>query len=283
MDIWSAILLGIIQGLTEFIPVSSTAHLILAHELLGVAKPADPHAFDTIIQAGTLLPVLLFFKDDWANLFRGLGRVVTRRKVGKEPGDRMAVLVAVASLPAFILGPLLERKVEQLASPEQHTAGYLVIGSALVGVGLLMWWVDHVSRKRRALEQLSTVDALAIGVGQATALIPGVSRSGATITAGLLTGLTREAAARFSFLISAPVLAAAVGYKTVKLLTRGSAMSASEWIALALGMVAAAVVGYASIKFLLAYLRRNSLGAFAYYRVVLGLFLIGLYIVQQGQ
>src|SRR5205814_6837261 len=120
----------------------------------------------------------------------------------------------------------------------------VIVGVALVGVGLLMWWVDWMARKRRTEEQLTQTDAVVIGLAQAVALIPGVSRSGATITAGLLTGLTREAAARFSFLISAPVMIAAVLFKLVTLARSHTSMPAGEWIALAMGMVAAAAVGY---------------------------------------
>lgn len=278
MDIWSSIILGIIQGLTEFIPVSSTAHLILANQLLPLSQPTDLHAFDTIIQAGTLLPLLIYFRADWAALLGGLLRVLKNRKVSRDAHERLAVLVAIGSIPAFVLGALLNKPIEALADVSEHPIGLVVIGGALVGVGVLMGWVDALARKKRTEEQLTEVDAVVVGVAQALALIPGVSRSGATITAGLLTGLTREAAARFSFLLSAPVLAGAVAFKLLKLAKAHEKMPGSEWVALGLGMVAAAVVGYASIAFLLRYLKQHSLAVFAWYRVVLGLFVIGLYV-----
>jgi undecaprenyl-diphosphatase len=276
VDIWSAIILGIIQGLTEYIPVSSTAHLIVVSEFLP-GRPTDPHAFDTIIQFGTVLPVLVYFRRDWLDLLRGFFRVVTRRRVSEDLNERLAVLVILASLPAAIFGVLLNKRVEALARVDENPAGYVIIGIALIGVGVLMWWVDAVARKQRELNQMAPVDAIFIGLAQAVALIPGVSRSGATITAGLCTGLTREAAARFSFLIATPVLLGAVAFKLRHLVSSPTPMPSGEWLALGLGTVAAAVVGYLSIAFLMAYLRRHSLALFAVYRVVLGLFLILLW------
>jgi undecaprenyl-diphosphatase len=280
LSIWSAIILGIVQGLTEYIPVSSTAHLILAQDL-GVRGPADPqiaHAFDTIIQFGTLLPVLIYFRAEWAQLLKGLLRVITQGRITRDPHERMAVLVVIASIPALVFGALLNQRVEAIADVADHPAGYAVIGSALIAVGLLMWWIDCVSRKRRTEAQLTRVDAVLVGLAQSVALVPGVSRSGATITAGLLAGLTREAAARFSFLISVPVMLAAVAFKTLKMLRGHAAVAGSDWLALAAGILVAAAVGYLSIAFLLNYLRRHSLGVFAWYRVMVGLFLIGLYV-----
>jgi undecaprenyl-diphosphatase len=280
LSILAAIILGIVQGLTEFIPVSSTAHLILAQQMLPDAHATDPHAFETIIQVGTLLPVLVYFRRDWIDLLRGLGRIFSNRRVSPDPHERMAVLILLATVPALLLGLAFNKKIEMLGDPEQYPVAYVVIGAALIGVGILMAWIDAISRKQRTLEQLTGADAAVIGVAQAVAIVPGVSRSGATITGGLLTGLTREAAARFSFLLSVPVMVAAVGYKTLKLLKEGAHMPHSEWIALGAGIIAAAIVGYFTIAFLLNYLRRHSLALFAWYRVALGLFLIGIYLMQ---
>src|SRR5689334_17983875 len=231
LNLWTAIILGIIQGLTEFIPVSSTAHLIIAPQILpGLATPTDPHAFDTIIQAGTLIPALLYFRRDWLDLLRGAARAIANRRIGRDPHERLALLVVIGTIPACVLGLLLNKKVEMLADVDHHPIGFVVIGLSLIGVGILMWWVDWTSRKKRTLEQLTEVDAAVVGLGQAVALIPGVSRSGATITTGLLTGLTREAAARFSFILYAPVMVAATGYKTLQVLRSHAPMSHSEWL-----------------------------------------------------
>jgi undecaprenyl-diphosphatase len=278
LNLWSAIVLGIIQGLTEFIPVSSTAHLIIAPELLpNIATPTDPHAFDTIIQAGTLIPALLYFRKDWLELLAGAWRIIVNRRIGRDPHERLALLVLIGTIPACVLGLLVNKRVEKIADVHANPVGYLVIGMSLVVVGVLMWWIDAVSRKKRTIEQLTEVDAVAIGLGQAVALIPGVSRSGATITTGLMTGLTREAAARFSFILYAPVMLAATGFKALQVLHSHAAMPKSEWFDLFVGMIAAAIIGYLCIAFLLNYLRRHSLGVFAAYRVFVGLFLIGLW------
>ena len=278
MNLWSAIVLGIIQGLTEFIPVSSTAHLIIAPELLpNIATPSDPHAFDTIIQAGTLIPALLYFRKDWLELLAGAWRILMNRRVSRDPHERLAVLVLIGTIPACVFGLFLNKKVEWLADVHAHPIGFLVIGLSMLVVGILMWWIDWSARKKRTMEQLTEVDAAVIGIGQAVALIPGVSRSGATITTGLLTGLTREAAARFSFILYAPVMVAATGYKALQVLHSHTPMPKGEWFDLFAGMIAAAIVGYLCIAFLLNYLRRHSLGVFAGYRVFVGLFLIGLW------
>jgi undecaprenyl-diphosphatase len=281
LTILQSLYLGIIQGLTEFLPISSTAHLILAPDLapkfLGFTSH-PPHAFDVVIQSGTLLAVLFYFRHDWARLFRGGIELLKERTVDDDLDRKMALLVILGCIPAGIAGLLLQKKVEPLADPQQHPASYLVMGIALIGVGLIMAWADRVSRKQRAIKNMSTGEALFVGVAQATALIPGVSRSGSTITAGLMMGLTREAAARFSFLLSAPIMLVATAWDGVKLM-RGH-LPGAEAIpisAVVVGILAAAIVGFLCIHFLLEYLRKRSLWAFVFYRVVLGVFLIMLY------
>src|SRR5262249_39466715 len=170
------------------------------------------------------VPVLVYCRRDWIELLRGLGRVFSNRRVSSDPHERMAVLILLATVPALLLGLAFNKKIEMLGDPEQYPGAYVVIGAALIGRGILMAWIDPISRQQRTLEQLTGADAAVIGVAQAVAIVPGVSRSGATITGGLLTGLTREAAARFSFLLSVPVMVAAVGYKTLKLLKEGAHM-----------------------------------------------------------
>jgi len=284
LNVQQSLVLGLIQGLTEFIPVSSTAHLILAPQLLSISEPRPEiaHTFDTCIQLGTVLPVLIYFRSDWASLLMGLFRVLKQRKVTQDPFERLAILLLLGSLPAGILGLAFEKKIEYLARPGEFPAAYLVIGISLILVGLLMVWSDRAGEKGRPLETVRTSDALLVGLAQAAALIPGVSRSGATMTAGLFAGLTREAAARFSFLLMTPIMLAATGYKGLKLALQGpGALTSGEWSGMLLATVVAAVSGYGAIAFLLGWLRTRSLGAFALYRLLLGSFAIAYYFYQK--
>jgi undecaprenyl-diphosphatase len=275
--------LGIIQGLTEFIPVSSTAHLILAPEVFGIAPLRDDiaHTYDTFIQIGTVLPVLLYFWRDWLKIIAAGWRVVRHWSVANDPDERMAVCLMVGSVPAGAAGLLLEKHVELLAQPQRFPPAYLCIGGALVLVGILMWVVENAGRKSREIEHLRWPDALLMGIAQAVAIWPGVSRSGATMTAGLMLGLTREAAARFSFLMMAPIMVAAAGYKATKIIGGHEHLTAGEWAGMLLATAVAAVTGYVAIAFLLRWLRTRTLAFFSAYRIVLGAFVIGLYFLQR--
>jgi undecaprenyl-diphosphatase len=186
--------------------------------------------------------------------------------------------VVFGCIPAGIAGLLLQKKVEALAHPQQNPVSYLVMAMTLISVALLMAWVDRVSRKTRTLKNLGTSEALFVGMAQAVALIPGVSRSGATITAGLVTGLTREAAARFSFLLSAPITLVATAYGCYKLVSHsGPPAEAISAGAFAVGILASGIVGWACIHFLLEFLKKRSLWIFVWYRMVLGVFLLVLW------
>lgn len=273
MNVQQSLLLGIIQGLTEFIPISSTAHLVLTPQFVPMPQPS--HTFDVALHAGTLLAVMLYFWRDWITLGRGLLRTVAERRVGNDPQRRLGVLVLLSCVPAGIAGVFLNDTVEHLSQPRENPVGLLVIGISLLVVGLLMWWADAYARKSRVETSIRGFDAAFIGLAQAVAIIPGVSRSGATITAGLITGLTREAAARFSFLMVAPVIGGAVLLKGTKMLEAG--IPPAEQLSLAVGVGAAAVSGFLCIRFLLGYLRHASMGIFVGYRMLLGTFLIALY------
>jgi undecaprenyl-diphosphatase len=273
LNIQQSLLLGLIQGLTEFIPISSTAHLILAPQFMQMPQPS--HTFDVALHAGTLAAVLVYFWRDWTLLLRGLARTVVEGRVGNDPHRRMGLLVLLACIPAAVAGVLLDNKVEHLSQPHEYPISLLVIGGATLVMGLLMGWADAYSRKSRAEKSIRGFDAGFIGLAQALAIIPGVSRSGATITAGLVTGLTREAAARFSFLMVTPVIAGAVLLKGVKLLHTG--LAPADRMPFLVGILTAAISGYLCIRFLLRYLRKGSLGIFVGYRVLLGTFLIALY------
>lgn len=283
MNVPQSLVLGVIQGLTEFIPVSSTAHLILAPELFPISRPRPEieHTYDTIIQLGTVLPVLLYFWRDWLNVLRAMGRIVRTGRIN-DPEERLVKYLVLGSLPAGIAGLLLEKKIEKFSNPQQFPPAFLLIGVALIVVGLVMWWAESSSRKSRTIEHVRMPDAWLIGVAQALALFPGVSRSGSTITAGLFAGLTREAAARFSFLLMTPIMLAATGYKALKLLKGTETVTAGEWQSILLATVVAAITGYFAIAFLLNWLRSRSLAFFSMWRIAAGVFAIGLFFMQSG-
>jgi undecaprenyl-diphosphatase len=268
--------MGVIQGLTEFLPISSTAHLVLAPTLFGFPEP--PHAFDVALHIGTLLALLIYFRADWMRLLHGGLRLLSTRRVDDDVDRRMALMVVLGCIPAGIAGLLLEKKVDVLAQPQEHPISYLVMGVALISFGFLMGWVDRNSRKNRSVKNMSPGEATFIGAMQALALIPGVSRSGSTITGGLFIGLNREAAARFSFLLSGPIIALAAAWDGLKLL-RHAVPEAESISALAFlaGILASGIVGWFCIHFLLEFLRKRSLWIFVFYRVVLGVFLIVLF------
>jgi undecaprenyl-diphosphatase len=194
----------------------------------------------------------------------------------------MVKYLVLGSIPAGVAGLLLEDKIERLADPGRFPAAFLFIGGALIVVGVIMWWAEGIGRKSRGIEHLGMPDAWLMGCAQALALWPGVSRSGATITAGLFAGLTREAAARFSFLLMAPIMLAATGYKLVKLLRGTEQLTSGEWGGMLLATAVAAVTGYLAIAWLLRWLRTRTLAFFAIYRIALGAFVIGLYFIQRG-
>ncbi|MGC8833874.1 MAG: undecaprenyl-diphosphate phosphatase [Armatimonadota bacterium] len=248
MNLVVAALLGVVQGLSEFLPISSTAHLILIPWFFGLKDPGQ--TFDVALHLGTLIAVVGYFWRDWVDLLR-------------RPG-RMLVLIALACAPAAVLGKLFEDRVEQLTYPSQHTWAPLLMVGGLVLAGVLLYAADRWCAGRRREETLKAWEALGIGFAQAVALIPGVSRSGATISAGLAFGLTRAAAARFSFLLSTPIIAGAVGLKAVHVAQHG--IPAGETSAFLVGILTSAVSGYLAIHFLLEYVKKSSLAVFVWYR-----------------
>ncbi len=237
-----ALILGIVQGLTEFLPVSSTAHLILFPWFFHWTGELDSLTFDVALHAGTLLALVICFWKDWIEL-------ILRKQ-------KLFMLIVLASVPAGLAGILLGDYVEHaLRSP-------FVIAVSLVVFGFVMLLAEKMS-KTRTIDSISLTDALMIGLAQAVALIPGVSRSGITISAGLFRGLGREASARFSFLLSTPIIAGATLLHARKLLKTSADHNLSLFL---IGFIAAAVSGYAAIKFLLSFLKKHPLNVFAYYR-----------------
>jgi undecaprenyl-diphosphatase len=264
----SAVFLGIVQAATEFLPVSSTAHLLVFGELLGHdLADARFRAFATIIQSGTTLAVLVYFRREIAALSLAAARSLARGRPLETPESRLAWYIALGTVPAAVLGKLLERQIEAL--------GNWVIAASLVVLGLVLLAAERLARHDRKVEDVRAGDALLIGFGQALALVPGSSRSGTTITAGMLLGLEREAAARFSFLLSVPIILGAGAYKLVK--TLPALRGAPDWAAATVvGTAVSAVAGYVVIEWLLGWLRTRTTYVFVVWRIAAGLLVAGL-------
>lgn len=259
-ELWYAILLGAIQGVSEYLPVSSTGHLVLAQYALGLDPDAFGLTFDAVIHLGTLLAVLAYFYRDFLHLAAGALRPEVQRK--DPAAGQLAVAIVVGTVPAAVAGWLLESRVEsELRSP-------LLVAANLAVFGLLLWLADLVGPKRDGVEAVGPGRALLLGLAQALALVPGISRSGIVITAGLLLGLRREDATRFAFLLSAPIIAGA-GAKKLLDLARAAAAGHEVWLPALVGLGAAAVTGYLAIGFLMRYVRSHNLGVFALYRLLL--------------
>jgi undecaprenyl-diphosphatase len=262
MNLLSAALLGIVQALTEFLPVSSTAHLLVFGELLGQHLDDERfRAFVTIIQTGTTLAVLVYFRVELARLLAaGLGSL--RRLRPLETRDsRLAWYIVLGTIPAAMAGKLLERRIEAL--------GNWVIAGSLVVLGLALVVAERLARHVRGVEDVTAGDAFLVGCGQALALVPGCSRSGTTITTGMLLGFKREAAARFSFLLSVPIILGAGAYKVYK--DAPALRGAAGWTAATLvGTAVAAVIGYLVIGWLLAWLRTRTTYLFVVWRIAAG-------------
>jgi len=265
-----AILLGIVQGLTEFLPVSSSAHLVLVPWLAGwTFEPQAAFAFDVLVQMGTLLAVIVYFwRDLWQLFHAGVSSVF--RWDFSQPEARMAWLLVLATLPAAASGAVLRDLVSESFSRPMAVGGFLLATSAF----LLL--AESRSAAARDLTRLTWIDALVIGIAQAFALFPGISRSGATIGAGVLRGLERRLAARFSFLMSVPIMLGAGAFEARHLV--GMPTLGEQIVPIALGFLAAAIVGLLAIRWLLGYLAHRSLRVFSLYCAIVGVgtLLIGM-------
>ena len=280
MSFWEAVLLGIVQGLTEFLPISSTAHLLVVRTLLGHPNSGD--AFTTVIQLGTLVAVFAYFRDDVKRLVKGVIADVRSFRIGSTPDARLAWLIVLGTLPVVVIGLLLKKWLKDTFYNPTSIA-WVSIAFALL-LALAEWWTHTRSKREEAA--ITWLDALWIGSWQALALMPGGSRSGTTITGGLFAGLTRPAAARFSFLLSLPaVFAAGVKelydeYKKWKNPEPSEPPSlfdsGDEVTALLVGTLVSAVVGYFAIAWLLHFLKRYSTVAFVVYRILFGVLLLSL-------
>ena len=268
VSLLSAVLLGLVQAATEFLPVSSTAHLLVFGELLG-NDLADERfrAFTTIIQSGTTLAVLVYFRREIASLLYAGVRSIVRLRPLETAQSRLGWYIVLGTLPAAVLGKIFERRIEAL--------GNWVIATSLVLLGILLLVAERLAKHERDVEDVRARDAFLIGLGQAVALVPGSSRSGTTITTGMLLGLTREAAARFSFLLSVPIILGAGAYKlwkTVPVL-RGEPAWATATV---IGTAVSAVGGYLVIGWLLGWLRTRTTYVFVAWRLAAGLLVAAL-------
>jgi undecaprenyl-diphosphatase len=266
MPWYEAIVLGIVQGLTEFLPISSTAHLRIIPAFLGWDDPGA--AFTAVTQLGTVAAVLIYFRDDLVRVTRAWLASLRDRSRRGELDARMGWYIILATIPIGVLGLIFKDQIETGAR------SLTLIGTTLIVLGIVLWIAERVATQKRDESQVTRKDAVVVGAAQALALVPGVSRSGATITAGLFNGLTREAAARFSFLLSIPAITLAGLYQGVKLVSDGT--ESTSWFALGSATAVAFVVGYASIAFLLKYLTTHSTNVFVFYRIALGLLVLGL-------
>jgi len=265
MDNLHAIYLALLQGFTEFLPISSSAHLILLPRLLGWTDQGL--AFDVAVHVGTLVAVLVYFRADVILLLSAWLRSLGTRQTDADA--RLAWFVILGTLPAAVLGLLLHDVVETwLRSP-------LVIAAATIGFGVLLGVADWYGRQQRDEHTLRVTDVMVIGVAQALALVPGTSRSGITMTAGLALGMTRSAAARFSFLLSIPLIMMAGGYETLKLVEQAEPV---DWQAIMIGSGVSAVSAWLCIHFFLKLIERIGMMPFVVYRLLLGAVLFWMYL-----
>ncbi len=262
-----AALIGILQGLTEFIPVSSSAHLELAPWIAGWPTNGllGSLSFDVFLHLGTLVALLGYFGREWLRLLGAALASIRDRRIGSDPERRLAWLLIGATIPAALIGFVGENLINDVLHADNDgvrlaIASFLVLGAAA------LWLADRLGSRRREIDALDAPSALAIGLSQALALLPGISRSGATISAGLALGLTRESAARFSFLLATPITLGAGLYGSRHLFEVSH--TGTEWLAIATGFVAAAASGLLAIGFLLSWLRHRSVTVFSVYRVL---------------
>jgi undecaprenyl-diphosphatase len=264
VDTLQAIVLGFVQGITEFLPISSTAHLRIVPAILGWEDPGA--AFTAVTQLGTMAAILVFFRADIVRILVAWARGLRDPEIRQSLDSRLGWYVLVGTIPIGIFGLAFRDQIETGAR-NLH-----LIGTTLIALGLVLLYAEHVSKRNRGVESLTMRDGILIGVAQACALIPGVSRSGATISAGLLRGFDRVAAARYSFLLSVPAVVLSGLFELRKVGENGSPGVAATVIA----TIVAFVSGYVAIAWLLRFLGTHSLGVFVIYRVALGVLVLGL-------
>lgn len=274
MNVVHAIILGAIQGITEFIPISSSAHLVIASWLFGWKTPGL--VFDASLHLGTLIALVAYFWREWYDA--GKTWIIARRSARSEemntkPAITLAIPVLFACIPGGLAGILFENAAEKaLRNP-------MLIAIAMITLGALLLISDLNGRKRRTMERITPMDWIIVGIAQALAIVPGVSRSGITITAGLFCGLQREAAAKFSFLIGAPMILGAALYELKGILVHG--LPINELVPFLTGVLTATIIGYICIAFLLGYLKKHSAVLFVIYRLLFGIGVISVALIRK--
>ena len=276
MDILKAVILGVIQGLTEFLPVSSTAHLTIAGKFMGMIDPLNPEhwtASIAVIQLGTLVAVFAYFIKEVYKIIKDFFADLWLRITGKAPekmsGDaKMGWLIIIGTVPVSLIGLFLRKVIEGTL-----TKNLYVIAGSMITLAVILWIAEIVGKRKRELEQITVWDSLFIGFAEALALIPGSSRSGTTITGGLFVGLTRETAAKFSFLLSLPAVLAS-GLLELKESLKELPHAPINTQHLIIATVVSGIVGYISIWFLLNYLKKHSTGIFIVYRIIIGVLIL---------
>jgi undecaprenyl-diphosphatase len=254
-----AAILGVIQGLSEPLPISSSGHLVLAHNFLNIRE--DALTFDVMLHLGTLLAFVIYFWRDWLRILFSIWRMLRTRRVSTE-WDRLTIYLIIATIPGAIFGYLLQNLADTTFRSSVLVAVTLVVG------GVLLILAENGAAKRRSMKHMNSWDAGIIGLAQAVALVPGISRSGITMIAALFRGLDRESAARFSFLLSVPIIAGAVlvSARHLPAELKSGGLQMNE---LAIGFITSFIVGLFAISFLLRYVRKHSFHVFAYYRFAL--------------
>ena len=266
MQIYQAIILGIVQGLTELLPISSSAHLFLIPWFL---KWEIPEAFDVALHFGTLLAIGIFFFKDWIKLISGGYKSIIKKEKNAE--GRMFWYIVLATIPGGIIGFILDKYAEDLLTQP------IIIAIALMTMGILLYLIDKNAKNKTEYKDLNLKQTFLVGLSQALAFIPGVSRSGITMTTGRLLGIKREAVAKYSFMLSAPIVLAATVFKIKDFIEYFMIANITGIIAFVLGVLASFIVGIFVIKYLLEFLKKGSFKVFAIYRVIIGIFVIIIY------
>lgn len=266
MNLFHALVLGAIQGFSEVLPISSSAHLILLPWFL--RWPESGLTFDVALHLGTFIALSIYFRHDIIEMAASFFSAVKNRSLDT-PARRLPFIIIAATIPAAVVGKLFEDTIEAVfRSNPLMIAGFLIVFGIVLGI------VDRYGRKQLTLEQTTAASGMVVGLFQCLALIPGVSRSGITITAGLMLGFSREAAARFSFLLSLPIVAGAALLKTLHLIKVG--IPTAELLPMLVGITVSCITGYISVAFLLRFVQKRSIAPFVWYRLIIGIAVIAL-------
>jgi len=275
VNIGESVILGVIQGITEFLPISSTGHLTLAGKLMGLISDSHPEAwtsFIAVIQLGTLASILVYFREDIKNILTMFtNESLFERKSFREQSfhSRLGWLIIIGTIPVVVIGLLFKQQIEGV-----FTKNLYVIAVSLIALAVLLAVAEKVASHRKEISEVGWLDAVIVGIAQAFALIPGSSRSGTTLTGGLFVGMNREAAARFSFLLSIPAILASGLLELYQAFKMGIASTGGANYAVA--TIVSGISGYCAIDFLLKYLRKNTTFIFVYYRIALGALILVL-------